>query len=295
MSDTSNTVSNDEEDLLNDDFFVLNYIEQNIVNELFDNTNNIYNENSMNNSNIINYSNIQLNNNLSYRQLPHITITNEMQILLNQTIEVKILELTNNIENDVNTLIFYNEYLFNILNEINNENVNIYFVNQNNINLIIKYSIETAFTNFINMRMFTESEIIRYIYTYFYYCGNNYYVSNINYVKECIINVLKIYLRDKILFELTNPLQQNIQNVKNILTKDQFNVLPNFIYKDLDDNIKKINDKCLICMDIFNELDELKLIKCNHCFHIDCIKPWLTEQSCKCPNCRFELEHINVL
>ena len=48
-------------------------------------------------------------------------------------------------------------------------------------------------------------------------------------------------------------------------------------------------------MDIFNELDELKLIKCNHCFHIDCIKPWLTEQSCKCPNCRFELEHINVL
>jgi len=303
--------SNYENDLLNQE-------DQININDLFNSINNNINENIILNTN--ENLNIQSNLNLLYRPLSHITITNELQIILNQMIEIKILELTTNIDNDINSLNFYNEQIFNILNEINNEYIITYNFYQDNIYLIIKYSVETSFTNLINMRIYTESEIIRYIYTYFYYSGNNYYVNNINYIKECIINVLKKYLKDKILYEMTlsiNQQQQNqqmqnqqyqnqqyqnqqhqnqqMQDVKNVLTIKQFDDLHQIVYKNLDINIKKINEKCLICMDIFTELDELKLIKCNHCFHIDCIKPWLTEQSCKCPNCRFELEHINVL
>jgi hypothetical protein len=50
---------------------------------------------------------------------------------------------------------------------------------------------------------------------------------------------------------------------------------------------------CAICLDMFNDGDELRTLACSHCFHKRCIDIWLLgylsdakTPTCKCPTCR---------
>ncbi|CTQ41246.1 E3 ubiquitin-protein ligase RING1 [Babesia microti strain RI] len=52
-------------------------------------------------------------------------------------------------------------------------------------------------------------------------------------------------------------------------------------------------DSCAICHEDYQEGDEVHYLCtnheiCNHCFHVDCIIPWLKEHN-SCPVCRYEL------
>ncbi|XP_065062631.1 E3 ubiquitin-protein ligase RNF181-like [Rhopilema esculentum] len=54
-----------------------------------------------------------------------------------------------------------------------------------------------------------------------------------------------------------------------------------------------IGEKCPICLVEFTE-DELgKKLPCNHCFHSDCIIPWLKKTN-SCPVCRREFPTDNA-
>ena len=57
-------------------------------------------------------------------------------------------------------------------------------------------------------------------------------------------------------------------------------------FKDVSEEVKKINEACTICLCEFEENDNLRIIKCNHAFHQECIDKWLLENSYKCPICR---------
>ncbi|KAJ3115994.1 hypothetical protein HK098_006727 [Nowakowskiella sp. JEL0407] len=47
---------------------------------------------------------------------------------------------------------------------------------------------------------------------------------------------------------------------------------------------------CSICLETFKVKEEIrKLPHCNHVFHKECIDGWLLEQSCCCPNCRYDM------
>lgn len=73
----------------------------------------------------------------------------------------------------------------------------------------------------------------------------------------------------------------------------------NQCYKDCKDkyklyklNIRKINsadnlllDECSICLDKYKKRDKIVDLECNHVFHKDCIKLWLTNNN-SCPQCR---------
>jgi hypothetical protein len=78
----------------------------------------------------------------------------------------------------------------------------------------------------------------------------------------------------------------HLEDVKVTLSQDEFNNL------DITKDKSSIENKqCNICLDDLTE-DELKensliQLKCNHIYHKDCIKEWLTKQSTKCPSCRF--------
>ena len=48
-------------------------------------------------------------------------------------------------------------------------------------------------------------------------------------------------------------------------------------------------ESCSVCRDEFVEKNKVVELCCSHCFHKNCIKPWLKTHN-TCPVCRIELE-----
>jgi len=57
------------------------------------------------------------------------------------------------------------------------------------------------------------------------------------------------------------------------MPKDQVDKLP--VVKIQDDQVKKTNLQCSVCMDDFQVGDSVRQLPCEHFFHPDCIIPWL--------------------
>ncbi|KAI9296138.1 hypothetical protein K502DRAFT_289952 [Neoconidiobolus thromboides FSU 785] len=43
---------------------------------------------------------------------------------------------------------------------------------------------------------------------------------------------------------------------------------------------------CQVCLTEYVDKDALRILKCQHAFHTDCIDKWLTTGSNNCPVCR---------
>eukprot|EP00591_Stephanopyxis_turris_P009597 CAMPEP_0195525776 /NCGR_PEP_ID=MMETSP0794_2-20130614/26391_1 /TAXON_ID=515487 /ORGANISM="Stephanopyxis turris, Strain CCMP 815" /LENGTH=276 /DNA_ID=CAMNT_0040656307 /DNA_START=214 /DNA_END=1044 /DNA_ORIENTATION=- len=48
---------------------------------------------------------------------------------------------------------------------------------------------------------------------------------------------------------------------------------------------------CSICLEDYVEGEKIKCLPCKHCFHSECIVPWLTKRQSTCPLCNFDLLH----
>ena len=61
--------------------------------------------------------------------------------------------------------------------------------------------------------------------------------------------------------------------------------------KELDEKNIITNESCSICMENFNDNDDIIKSECegNHLFHKNCIKPWLLNMSKTCPICRHNM------
>lgn len=95
-----------------------------------------------------------------------------------------------------------------------------------------------------------------------------------------ISNSIQETLITSIISRLMNvPDSENV-NSDSILSEDEFNHLNSYI-------IKKENIcQCSICLEDFNVDETAVSLNCNHVYHKECIKEWLTKQSSKCPTCR---------
>ena len=66
----------------------------------------------------------------------------------------------------------------------------------------------------------------------------------------------------------------------------------NFIYlsfSDFDDKSKEIHKECPICIEEFKENCKKKLVltDCNHCYHENCLREWISQHN-NCPVCRHQ-------
>jgi hypothetical protein len=112
----------------------------------------------------------------------------------------------------------------------------------------------------------------------------NQFNNLINIIDNYIRNTEHLYINDVL------PTLDNFNNiilnedVKIILDEEEFDNLERIKYDKSDKSLE-----CLICLDTFEEEENLIKIKCNHIFHCNCIKNWLCEESNKCPVCRIEV------
>jgi hypothetical protein len=89
---------------------------------------------------------------------------------------------------------------------------------------------------------------------------------------------------DKMSYEQLLQLEEEVGSVNKGLTKDKIKKIPvKPFHKALfDDNLN-----CIICMDKFEEGEQIKQLLCGHIFHGDCIDKWLEKEK-KCPFCKAE-------
>ena len=78
--------------------------------------------------------------------------------------------------------------------------------------------------------------------------------------------------------------------IKHVITEKVKNGLSPIKFTDVKD--RDINDKCSISMEKFNDDDDIIQLPCNHCFCVEPIMQWLTEESCECPVCRYKFDSM---
>ena len=179
--------------------------------------------------------------------------------LLRQTFEL----FSNNNNNNLNT------------NNINTNNLNTNNLNTNNINT---NNINTNNLNTNNINVSTNTFSVNNLSNLL----NNNLNERLNLSFERMINIFGIFLDDQ--FEDFD----NLEDVKVTLSEEEFNNLDSCI---LNESIL-LNKQCNICLELVKISEKLKILKCEHIYHENCLKPWLTIQSTKCPVCRLNLREI---
>ena len=160
----------------------------------------------------------------------------------------------NNVTNYINnTTNDYNEYLSHLFYGLGNIQFNNYEPNiLNNINSILTLS------NLMNEGL------------------NDHHNNNNNYQTNIFTQI----------FNNLNNNQNQIEDIPIVLTEESYNKLVKCDYKDIDDEIKLKNSKCMITLDEFKDDDKVILLPCEHVFKLEEITSWLKVNSYKCPSCR---------
>ncbi|CAG8432862.1 7350_t:CDS:2 [Diversispora eburnea] len=53
-------------------------------------------------------------------------------------------------------------------------------------------------------------------------------------------------------------------------------------------------ETCAICLEDFDDGDEIRELPCRHWYHVECIDPWLTTKSSSCPLCKNDCKPKNL-
>lgn len=65
------------------------------------------------------------------------------------------------------------------------------------------------------------------------------------------------------------------------------------VTKSLHENLSS-NTSCSICLEDFEVGEKLRVLPCNHLFHLECIQPWLTERYPNCPLCKSIVSAVDL-
>lgn len=120
-----------------------------------------------------------------------------------------------------------------------------------------------------------------------YYNLDNDYKNNtsiINYSNSDIKCFSLYAMLIIILFiSFSNPCFPLIKNSFNSC-KEKYNILKIPVYK-ITGNDNLLLDECSICLDKYEINDKIISLNCNHKFHKNCLKLWISKNN-TCPQCR---------
>ena len=94
---------------------------------------------------------------------------------------------------------------------------------------------------------------------------------------------------NSIVFNIPIDIYQPVPTMEDVvvsLTDEEFNDLT---CVECNKNDEFIGKECGVCMDIFEQSNEIIKLNCCHNYHKECIKKWLCTRSTKCPICRIEV------
>ncbi|CAG5136038.1 unnamed protein product [Candidula unifasciata] len=82
-------------------------------------------------------------------------------------------------------------------------------------------------------------------------------------------------------FMLVKLLREQASKKVNRLSKKHLNKIPVRKFKKGD-----YYDTCAICLDEYEEGEKIRVLPCDHVYHMKCIDPWLTKNKKTCPVCK---------
>lgn len=154
-------------------------------------------------------------------------------------------------------------------NNINFENLssnNLFSYNLNSINSSNNANIQT-YTNIASinniMDTLSSNEILRAVRTLLSSSFSNF---------ETLFNGTNVFDTSDVVVTLNKESLDNLESIR---------------YGDIISKNKM--QKCTICLEDFQNDDMNIILHCNHHFHRECVKEWLSKHSYKCPICRIEV------
>jgi len=123
------------------------------------------------------------------------------------------------------------------------------------------------------------------------YINNARFNNSDNYIIPNIFPVFPFY--DSPINNSSSILHESLYErnpIKHVVTEEVKTMLLPIKFKDAKDGEK--NEQCSITMEKFNDDDDIIQLPCNHCFCIEPIIQWLTEESCECPICRYKFDSM---
>ena len=198
-----------------------------------------------------------------------------------------------NNRNSINSALIYTRLSNSLANSINIASGNFNFAtNQNNINFenlssnnLFSYNLNSInSTNNANIQTYTNIASINNIMD----------TLSSNEILRAVRTLLNSSFSNfETLFNGTNVFDTS--DVAVTLNKESLDSLESIRYGDIISKNKM--QKCTICLEDFQEDDMNIILHCNHHFHSDCVKEWLSKHSYKCPICRIEVgeseAHLN--
>ncbi len=137
---------------------------------------------------------------------------------------------------------------------------------------------------------------IEYDYEQIYYgLGITLLISNDippNINVETIMNIIRYHIVR--LYNLGSNVNNELEPVTLTVSQTELDKIPITPFNSLDDETKNHYEKCTICRCEYDETDNVRILKCSHLFHPECIDIWLLNNSYKCPICRSEVADFIV-
>ncbi len=102
-------------------------------------------------------------------------------------------------------------------------------------------------------------------------------------------NIPTSYNVDGIVSQMGQQIGQQLVDIKVTLSEEEYNAITTQTFGECQSEEREAQSMCIVCSENFAESDVVKITKCHHIIHDECLKPWLLKESKKCPVCRCEL------